>query len=117
MRVGHAGPEVLHEDVGALDQVLEHAEPFRCLEVERERALVAVDGGEDRGHAAALGPEVAHEVAAVGILDLDDVGALIAEELGGERARHHGGELEDGVAVEWAGHGAVYPGLRPRKSS
>ena len=46
------------------------------------------------------------------ILDLDDVGALVAEELGGERARHHGGELEDGVAVEGAGHGAVYPGLR-----
>ena len=48
-----AGPEVLHEDVGARRQGHQHLDAARVLEVERHRALVAVVV-EERGRKAAV---------------------------------------------------------------
>jgi hypothetical protein len=39
-----AGTEVLDDHIAALDEPLEHALPVGMLEVERDAALVAVDG-------------------------------------------------------------------------
>ena len=59
---GHAGAEVLDEDVGAGDQLVERGEIVRLLGVERDAALVAVVGLEVRAVEPAL--EGAERIAA-----------------------------------------------------
>src|SRR5262249_60399679 len=68
--VGHAGDEVLNEDIGAGSQVAEESRAVRMLEIERDSPLVAVDGGEDGTHAPAprAGPPLPQAVAALATL-------------------------------------------------
>ena len=94
-----ARPEVLDEHVRVLDQRVELGEIGLVLDVERDRPLVAVERGEVAGEhviraARALVQRrpAAHAVAAVGALDLDDVGAEIGEHHSGERP---GGDLRE----------------------
>jgi hypothetical protein len=100
------GPQALHEDVGAADEAAQDLEPPLALEVEREAALVAVEGHE-RG--ALLAPEGrrpgARVVTAAGPLDLDDLRAHVAEDLRAERPRNILGEIDDDEPVEWERHG------------
>jgi hypothetical protein len=103
--LGGAGPEVLHEDVRGLDQTLEQQKPARVFEVEDHRAFVAIGRGEHRRQAGALATITADEVARTRRLDLDHVGALIAEQHRRHRSRNHLGDVDDANAVERAGHG------------
>ena len=95
------GPHVAHEDVGALDQAQQRGEPVRLLDVQSDRALVAVEVDELAGHAgiaAALG-HGAQQVAA-GRLDLDHLGAIVGERARADRADDHGREIDDAHALE-----------------
>jgi hypothetical protein len=42
-------------------------------------------------------------VAEAGLLDLENRGAVVCEDLGAERAGEDAGEVEDADAVEWEG--------------
>ena len=106
--VDDAGPEVLDEDVGRADQVVQDREAALLLQVEDEGALAAVDRREARGDAATLGSQPAHDVAARRRLDLDDFGALVRQQHGGDRRRDHRRQLDHPVAVEGAHGGAGY---------
>jgi hypothetical protein len=77
------GSNVAHEHVGLVDQAEQGVEPFGLLDVEPDRALVAIEVDELAGHAwiAAALRHGAQEVA-TGRLDLDDLGTVV-----GERAR------------------------------
>ena len=81
----HLGAHVLDDDVGGLHQAHERRVALRRLQVQRHRALVAVQVLEVEAVA------VAGDVLAVGRrrLDLDDVGAPVGEmpHAGGSRAR------------------------------
>ena len=89
LEIGEADPqplrlvaaEVRHERVRDADEVLEDAARLRAPEVERERALVAVEAlEEERVGALAVGRDVARDVPSYGrVLDLDHVGAEIGE--------------------------------------
>ena len=70
-----------------------------ALEVEGERALVAVEVHELAGQLAAvrLAADRAQQVAA-GRLHLDDVGAVVGEIERGGGADHDGGEIDDANA-------------------
>src|SRR5204863_7685988 len=52
---GRAGPVILHEDVGRANQPMHHLDALGRLEVERDPALVAVDGHERAAVAVAAG--------------------------------------------------------------
>ena len=85
--VDHAGAQVLDQDVGGLAQPVQLLDVAGRLEVERDRALVAVLAVEvERGHA--VRPERrtpdAGVVAAVGLLDLDHVRAHVGQQHAGE---------------------------------
>ena len=96
-------PDVVHEHVGPIDQPQQRLARRRGLEVEHDAALVAVDPHEQRGHVAAHArPGVARGVA-LRRLDLDDVGAEIAQHLRGIGPEHHRGEIEHAHARERAG--------------
>jgi hypothetical protein len=84
------------------------------LEIEHDRSLVAVEREEIWAHSLGIATfgnaGLSHDVTAR-ILQLDDVRALIAENLGGICAIDHAGEVENPHARERAGRlgCAVFP--------
>ena len=88
-------PHVVHQHVHRRQQPLDHRHAVGLLEVDAQRALVAVDRQEDRAHAARPARHaVGTHAVALGRLDLDHVGAVVAEDLGGHRPQHDGGQVE-----------------------
>ncbi len=116
-----AGAEVLHQDVGPVDQAQQDLAVGLVLEVEGDGLLVAV-GGQEVRRLPGVGP--AHErrspaagvVAVPGCLDLDHPGTEVAEHHGGVRTGQGAGEVDDEHAVERSlvhvssGHGRHQPG-------
>ena len=90
------GAEVLDHDVGLRGEALEHLEALRVLQVERHRALVAVQILEVRAMARAarlLAGRVLQQR-----IDLDDIGAPVGELPHAGRPRTDAGEVEHGEA-------------------
>jgi hypothetical protein len=96
-------PHVVNHDIDARQQAMNDLQTFRCLEINRERSFVAVDRQKDRAHAAILRDAISPHQIAGRRLDLDDVSAIVAEDLGGQRAENDRGEVEDAVTGERAG--------------
>ena len=92
--VGHARPEVLDHDVGALSELPRNATSFRVPEVEANALLVAVQHREARALAVDHDAHVALVVAARG-LDLHHSRAEVAEHRGAVRPGQHAREIED----------------------
>ena len=118
-----AGGEALHQHVGAREQPAEGLGAGRRANVERDVALVAValdlrrhplvDGSGAVGDAR-VGDERARQGSPRERLDLDHVGAHVAEQRGAERAGPHLGEVDDPDAGEGtARHGPPRSRGRP----
>ena len=76
-----AGPEVLDQHVGAIEQLLEDPLRPRLLQIERQALLVAVDAEEIRTLLTdKRRSPPARVVAAAGLLDLDDPRAHVGEQ-------------------------------------
>jgi hypothetical protein len=93
---------VLQEHVRVRDQLAHDLLPAVALEIDGERALVAVEREERDVDLVAGRTSRRRETlpfARCG-LDLDDIGAEVAEALGGERPGHRDGAVDDAVAVE-----------------
>ena len=100
-RVERAGAEVLDHHVGLRQQLLDHIERARPLEVDGHAFLVAVHAQEVRALVAEeRRPPAAGVVTAAGMFQLDDAGAEVAERHGAVRTREHPGEVEHGEAVK-----------------
>ena len=85
---------VVHQHVDTGDQPEHGVAAGRALQVDRDRALVAVDREVDRTHAAVPRHAVGTYQVALQAFDLDHVGTVVAEDLGGQRAQHHRGEVQ-----------------------
>ncbi len=97
----HVGPEVFDHDVGLLRQPLEHREPLGVLQVQRHRALVAVqilEVGAAARAARLFAPGVLQQR-----IDLDDIGAPVRELAHAGRPRADAGQIEHGKAGEGLG--------------
>ena len=93
-----ARPEILHEDVGLGRQPLEELLALGGVEVDPHVVLGVIRGEEPERRVlpvGGLGRHVAHGVAPGGQLHLDDLGAELAEEVGGGGSEDEGGQLED----------------------
>ena len=100
------GPERLDQHVGARPQLARQLAVALVAEVERDRALVAVEPQVvGRLAVAPRRPPVARVVARLRPLDLDHVGAEVAQRHRGERPREHAREVGDEEAFERAGTG------------
>ena len=90
-----AGPEVLHQDVGASDERIEHTTALGMLEVERHALFVSIDAEKVSALAAEKrrppGPGV---VPATGLFDLDDARSHVGEQHGAVRAGEHPRQVE-----------------------
>ena len=98
-RVHHAGTEVLDQNVAAPDERDREIAAALGLQVDRDVSLAAVLLHVVAAHAAAARPQAAREIA-VGRLDLDHVGAEIAEHARAKRPGQHAAEVGDADAVE-----------------
>ena len=98
----HAGPEVLDVHVRRLHQLVQALAVGLLLGVERDAALVAVVGLEMRAVEAAL--EGAERVARARLLDLDDVGAQVAQHHAAGRPGDERALLEHAHAFQYFDH-------------
>src|SRR5918998_2551272 len=88
------GPELLHQDVGTLDERLQNLPCLGRLEVELEALLAAVQEGEVDAVGAELGRVRAHLVAPLGSFDLGDVGTGLGKYQGRQRSRQQRAEVQ-----------------------
>ena len=90
-----ARPEVLRHHVGVLDEAEQQLLAAGNAQVERDALLVAgLDGPPQRTALVARLAPVADRVGLSGRLDLDDLGAQIAEQASGERPGQQRSELD-----------------------
>jgi hypothetical protein len=105
--VDHAGPEVLDQNVGRLAELVELVDVGGEFQVQGYGALVAVLAVEiERGHAVrsvGRAPD-ARVVAAVGLLDLDHVGAHVGQQQAGQRSGQRLADLDDANSFQRQGH-------------
>src|SRR5690606_21504656 len=106
-----AASEALQHHVGLAREAVRDRHALGRLQVQRNAALVVVDRQEDRRFALVLRQPAARVVPDAGWLDLDDVGAQLAQVLGAERARQNLGEIEDPDVLERS-HGMRLVGPR-----
>ncbi|MCY1446147.1 hypothetical protein D9M71_626960 [compost metagenome] len=91
----HAGAEVLDQDVGVRQQLLQHFAAVGMLEVERHRAFVArLHEPPERGALVQLAP-LAQRVAAIRRFDLDHFGTEFGADPRGEGTGDQRAELYD----------------------
>ena len=98
-----AGLEVVDQHVGRLEQLQQDVAALRLGEVERDRALVAVDAGEIGGNTFGVErrPPGAGLVA-LRRLDLDHVGAVVGQHLAAIGTAQHARQVDHFQAVERA---------------
>ena len=85
-------------DVGARGEAMHDGAAGFGLEIDRDAALVAVRAEKHGALSAAERRPAPRLIAGAGRLDLDDLGAEVAQILGAERAREHLGEVENADA-------------------
>ncbi len=90
-----AGPEVLDEHVGLGDQAQQQLGAGLGVEVQGDRPLVAPEARPPQGDAVLRRPVGARGIGLARVLDLDDVGAVVAEDRGGQGAGEQGGDVDD----------------------
>ena len=100
------GPRVMDEEIAALDHRLQDLDRARLLEVEAERAFVAVGRHVDRAHVLVAAHRAARQAQQVPLrrLDLDHVGAHIGQMLRGERPQQHRSQIDHLHARERSWH-------------
>ncbi len=86
------------------DQLRSAALPPSRLEVEHDGALVAVEVGEDGAEARRRERRHGAHAVALGRLDLDDLGAEVAQDLRAVGAEDDRGQVEDAQAFEQGDH-------------
>ena len=106
------GPEVLEQDIGARDELEQDRAAFILAQVELDAALAAVVG--DEIGAVLPAAEIAERIAAIRMLDLENVRAQVRQHHAGQRRRDHGAELDHAHALEDVSHRSSAPTPRHR---
>ena len=100
----HLRAEILQHDVRRLDKAQENLLAFVGLEIDRDGLLVRIHRDERQPHQVlrhrGIGAEPARKIAALRILDLDDLGAETRKLIAAEGAGQHVGQIEDANAGE-----------------
>ena len=97
----HPRPEVLHNDVAALRQAEHDLDPVGGRKIDGETAFTPIAVCVQPPDV--VGPGHAGEFTA-DRFDLDHLGTLLGQDLGGQRAGHHLAEIEHPDSFEWSPH-------------
>lgn len=87
--------EVLDDDIALCRKSANHIASASVAQIEGDGALVARDRWPPQAVAVDRHAPRPHRIAIVRILDLDDLGAIVAEQLPRERPRDEASEFED----------------------
>ena len=100
--VHHAGPKVLHHDVGRLRQPAEDRLSLWPLDIESEGAFVAIRGEKEGADTREEGRSGRTTILTdARLLDLDDVGAEIAQQHGAGRTCEVTSQIEHAHPGQW----------------
>src|SRR5271165_181505 len=107
--VEHAGTEGLEHDVVLADERQQHFLAALVLQIEPDRALVAVERQEQRRaralvRAVVVGRRPADVVAHAGVLDLQHIGTEVRQQQRAEAAREKPRQIEHADALERKAH-------------
>ena len=109
-----ARPEVLEEDVGALEELAEHLLASRVLQVQGQAALVGIEREVEEAVGVRAIPErVTRDIPAAGLLDLDDVRPEPGQHLAARRPGLIVREIDDANARQRAAHRLRPPAAPP----
>ena len=97
-----AGPEVLDDHVGLLDQATRDVATLFLAQIHTDTFLVARQRAPPQRGAVAQGAPLAQRVASRGRFELDDLGTEVAEHAAGKRAGDELAEFDDTDAVQRA---------------
>ncbi len=97
--IHHAGPKILHDDIGLRDQPVNELDRIGALQVQREASLARIELTEIGAVSVAQGGAQPH-VVAFRRLDLDDLGADIGKQSRTIGAGQHDREIEHAHAFE-----------------
>ena len=97
----HPWPEVLHDDIAARRQAEHDLDPVRGREIDGETAFTPIAVGVQPPDV--VGPGHAGEFTA-DRFDLDHLGTLLGQDLGGQWPGHHLAEIEHPDSFEWSPH-------------
>ena len=111
-----AGAEVLADDVGRRAQAAEQVLALGDAQVARHALPAPALHGPEQRVAVDEGPDGAHEVATAWVLDLDDLGPLLAEDAGAEGGGDAGAHVDDADAFERQAHLSMRKAGRPRRA-
>src|SRR3989475_2647 len=92
--------EVLHHHVGLLHQSQHGLLPFRLRQVQELQPLVAVQAPVVGGHTVLERRPPGARIVALRRLHLENVGAVVAQDLAAQRATKNAGEVEDTDALK-----------------
>jgi hypothetical protein len=101
--------QVRHHHIGGTHQTADDLLPLRRHRVERERALVAVHLQEKRAHPVGADGSYEAVLAALALLDADDLGALLGEQRRAIGAGDVAAEIQDPNAPQNTRHARFYP--------
>ena len=101
--VERARAEVLDQHVGVGHQPGKEIAAFGHAKIERDALLVAVGDLPPQRHAVLVRRQRAQRVADARHLDLDDLGAIVAQQTRRERAGHDRRDVDDAQTLERAG--------------
>lgn len=97
----HASGEIFHHDVGLRDQFARDLARFRLGKIECDAVLAAVEADIRRALAGEISVLIsARIVAAIGVLDLDYLGAELGQRLRAGRTRDDPGAIHDQETVD-----------------
>ena len=102
--LGGRRPIVVHQHVSGLGELEQRLAPALLLEVEHDRTLGAIAAKIERGHAGMTRRSHLTRRIAFRRLDLDHVGAEIAQLLRGPRPEHDRGAVDDTKSSQRARH-------------
>jgi hypothetical protein len=94
MRSAAPGRKLWTRNIGGRDHPVNYLAAILGLEIDRQRALVAVAGQKRRINSVAAGTEITHQIAARG-LDLDHIRALVGQHHVRDRTRDHRCQIQD----------------------
>ncbi len=98
------GPEVVHQGIRALRHLQQRRPARLLLEVEYHAPLVAVTGQIEGAHPGVTGGAELPVAVPGRRLDLDHVGAQVAQDLAGPGPQHDAGQLQDPYPCERSRH-------------
>jgi hypothetical protein len=93
-------PDIVDQHVGLFDQPQQHAASRRLLQIEHDAALAAIGVEKHRPHAGVARRADLPGYVALRRFDLDDIGAVVAENLRRVRPHQHRRHVDDFDAFE-----------------